>query len=75
MITKEAIQVVTDLPKVGQEPRKKISTTVVEKLTGATHDGRSMRVSTIKDTDVKFSSMIIVYKVTQSSRLNSVANY
>lgn len=67
MITKEAIHVVTGLPKVGQKTGKKISNTEVEKLTGATHDGRSMRVSTIKDTDAKFSSMIISYKVTQSS--------
>lgn len=74
MITKEVIQAVTILLKVGQEPGKKISNTEVEKLIGATHDRRSMRVNTIKDTDVKFSSMIIGYKVTQSSRLNSITS-
>lgn len=31
-----------------------------------------MRINTIKDTDVKFASMIIGYKVTQSGRLNFV---
>lgn len=67
MITKEAIQAVTNLPKVRQEPGKKISTTIVENITDATHDRRSIMVITIKDIDVKFVSMIISYKVTQSS--------
>lgn len=59
MITKESIQFVTGLPRVRQEPGKKISNTKVKKLTDATPDSRSMRISTITDTDIKFASMII----------------
>lgn len=67
MITKEAIRDVTNLPRVGQEPGKKISNTEVEKLTTVTHDTRSMRISTITNMDIKFASMMIGYKVIQSN--------
>lgn len=74
MIMKEAIQDVTGLPRVGQELSKKISNTKVKKLIGVTSDSRSMRVSTITNSNIKFTSMIIGYKVTQSNHLNSIAN-
>lgn len=67
-ITKEDIHAITSFPQTDQTPRrKKIPKNEVEKLTGATFDNRSMRISTIRDKVVQFASMIIGYKVTQSN--------
>lgn len=74
-ITKNVIRAITDLPQVGQRlDKKKISNNEVTKLTGATFDNRSMRISTIRDKDVQFASMVIGYKVNQSNRLNYVSS-
>lgn len=73
-IMKEAIKAITGLSQIGQHPEKKISNDQVNKLTGATSDRRSMRVNSITDRDIRFSSMIIGYKVTQSNRLNLVSS-
>lgn len=63
-ITKDAIWEITSLPQVGQRPDKKeIYNNEVTKLTSATFNNWSMRISTIRDKDVQFSSMVIGYKV------------
>lgn len=56
MITKEAIQAIIGLPRVRQEPGKKISNTEVQKLTGSTLDNISMRISTITDSDINLQA-------------------
>lgn len=74
-ITEEVIKNVTCLHKVGgvPDPRCNLSNIELNKLTGDTFDGRSMRVDDVRDIDVKFSAMIIGYKVYQSNRLNFVS--
>lgn len=74
-ITKDAIWAITSLPQVGQRlDKKKISNNEVTKLTDATIDNRSMRISTIRDKDVQFVNIVIEYKVTQSNQLNFVSS-
>lgn len=73
-ITKEAIQAITSLSSTRLHPDKKVSNDFVRKITSAISGKRSMKVSTITDTDIKFGSMVIGYKVTQSNGLNSVSS-
>lgn len=75
-ITKEVIKNVTCLHKIGGVPntRCKLSNTKLNKLTGTTFDGHSLRVDDVRDIDVKFLEMIIRYKVYQSNRLNVISN-
>lgn len=75
-ITMEAIRDVTGLPSTSSRPdkKKKIPNKEVMSLTGATFDNRSPRVNDIKDKNVKFSSMVIGYKVGHTNRLNCVSS-
>lgn len=66
-IMKEAIRAINGLPQVGKHLEKKVSNDQVNKITGATSDIQSMRISTITDTNIRFGSMVIGYKVTQSN--------
>lgn len=71
---KDSIRAIIRFPQIGQRPKKKISNDQANKLTGATSDRRSMRVSRITDRDIRFGNMIIGYKVTQSNHLNSISS-
>lgn len=73
-ITKEDIQAITGFSSVGQHLDKKVSNNFTRKITDTTSDKRSMKVSTITNIDIKFGSMIIGYKVTQSNQLNFVSS-
>lgn len=59
-ITPEAIKIVTCLHQIGVKPRlRKVTNPMVTMLTSAKFDGRSMKINTIKDDDVKFAAMVI----------------
>lgn len=65
-ITPEAIREVTCLNQIDDKPGlQKDTNPTVNKLISAEFDGRSMRINTIKDDNVKFSAMVIGYKVYQ----------
>lgn len=73
-ITKHVVHVVTCLHQTSRKPNlRKVTNPTVIKLTGAQYDNKSMTIDDILENEVKFSSMIIGYKVYQSSRLNSVS--
>lgn len=71
-ITKQVIHAVTCHQTSGKPNLRKVMNPTVTKLTGAQFDNRSMTINNILDHDVKFASMIIGYKVYQSSKLNFV---
>lgn len=73
-ITREAIRIVSFLNQTGDKlGLQKVTNPIVTKLTSAKFDGRSMKINTIKDDDVKFAAMVIGYKVYRSNRLNSMS--
>lgn len=74
-ITIDNIKVVTYLNQTSEKPGlRKVTNPTVNKLTSVEFDGWLMKISTIKEVDVKFVAMVIGYKLYQSNRLNSVSN-
>lgn len=56
-----------------EKPRlHKVTNPTINKLIGIEFDGRLMKINTIRDDDVRFVSMVIVYKVYQLNILNLV---
>lgn len=53
---------------------RNIKNATVIQVTNSKNDSRSMTISDIIEYDVRFASMIIVYKIYQSSRANSVSS-
>lgn len=72
-ITKNEIKVVTCLNATGEVPGlRNVKNTIVTEVTNSQHDSRSMTISDIIEYDVRFASMVMSYKVYQSSRAYSV---
>lgn len=68
-ITKQVIQVVTCLSATGEVlSLRKVSNNTVITTTGSKFDNKAMTMSDILKYNVKFASMIVCYKVYQSSR-------
>lgn len=74
-ITKQAIQAVTCLSATGEIPSlRKVQNTTVAVVTGSQYVNQSMTISDIVEHDVRFTSMVVGYKVYQSSMHNSVSS-
>lgn len=72
-ITKKGIHVVTGLAQIDVVPSlRKVSNDTVIISTGSKFDSRAMTIKYILENDVKFSSMVVGYKVYQPSRYNSI---
>lgn len=74
-ITKNAIQVVTCLKASGEVlGLSNVKNTIVTEVTSSQHDKKSMKISDIIEYDVRIASMVMEYKVYESSRANIVSN-
>lgn len=72
-INVEATKAVTCLHQISKKVGlQKVTNLVVNKLTSVEFDGQSMKISTIREDDVRFSTMVIGNNVYQSNRLNSI---
>lgn len=72
-ITKEDTHAVTGLWATGEVPvLRTIPKNEVARLTKSKWDGRAMTINEIEDPGVKYSSMVIGYRVYHSSRTNGI---
>lgn len=71
---KKEIQVVKCLSETGEVPglRKVLNNTMIA-TTSSKFDNRAITIDDILENDVRFASMLVSYKVYQSSRRNSVS--
>lgn len=52
---------------------RKVQNTTMVVVTGSHYDNKSMTISNIVENDARFASMVVGYKVYQSSRKSSVS--
>lgn len=73
-ITKDVIQVVTSRCSSGGFPLlRSVMNQMVTDATGSRFDKRAITINDIAEPDVKFSSMVVGYKVYHSNKENSVS--
>lgn len=64
----------TGLDETGDVPSlRKVSNETIIATTGSKFDSRTMTINDILENDVNFISMVVCYKVYQSSRYNFVS--
>lgn len=72
-ITPKAIHVVINFCNTGKVPAlRKVSKTIMSKLTGSVSDSCGMTINSIKDDLVKYACMVIGYWTFSTSRINSI---